>query len=176
MGGVVVVFVLVGGWFAMVVVPIAVDVRSGRGTGLAILSSLLLACTLLVFVTLGLAALQQQLEPPTSLHSYGVGIWLLFYFVPAAYATLATLIGAAIVAGIAGHWRWIVGFFVAVLVPVLVAVPPHPFLDMNTEYIVQQVGFLGMLVVPEATVLAYSITRLVHPVVPAPARQHAPRS
>ena len=151
-----------------------VDVRTGRGYALGILSALLLACTIIVVVTITLLA---QVQPqPTTPHTYSVTVLLLFYFVPAIYGVLITLLGAAIVAGIAGHWRWIVGFVVAALVPVLLAVPPHPSLFMNIDYVVRQVGFLGMLVAPEATVLAYSITRLVHPVAPASARYVVPLS
>jgi hypothetical protein len=102
---------------------------------------------------------------------------LLFgYFSLAVYATAAVLIGAAIVAGKAGAWWWIAGFFVAAAVPTLVVALPYPYryLDLNTATIVQNIGFVGMLVAPEATVLAYSITRIVHPVAPARARQAAP--
>lgn len=152
-----------------------VDVRTGRGYALGILSALLLVCTIVVVATVTIAA---QLPPPqpTNFHTYSVTIWLVFYFVPAVYATAIALIGALIVAGIAGHWRWIVGFVAAALVPVLLAVPPHPSLFMNIDYAMRQVGFLGMLLAPEAAVLAYSITRLVHPVVPVSARQAAPLS
>ncbi|MGH2514969.1 MAG: hypothetical protein ACRDHP_04875 [Ktedonobacterales bacterium] len=158
--------------FLALLVAVVVDIRTGRGYGLTILSSVLLACTIVIVVSV--TVLTQVEQQPTSIHNLGPGIFLVLYFVPAIYATATTLICAAIAAGIAGHWRWIVGFFVAALVPVLLVVPPHPFLDMNTEYWVQQVGLLGMLVVPAATVLAYGITRLVHPVALAPARQLAP--
>jgi hypothetical protein len=146
-----------------------VDVRTGRGYGLATLSSLLLACTIIVVTAVTIAA-QAQPQPP-SIHNLGVTILLVFYFVPAVYAMVFTLIGAVIVATKARHWRWIVGFVIAVLVPLLLAVPPHSFLvPINADYVVRQIGFLGILVAPEATVLAYSITRLVHPVTSAAAR------
>lgn len=164
---------------SLVVVGLAIvlamaDVRSGRGYALGIVSALLLACTILVVGIVTIAA--QVQPPPTNLHTYSVTILLVFYFLPAIYATIVTLLGAAIVAAKARHWRWIVGFAVAAGVPVLLAVPPHPSLILNIDYAVRQVGFLGMLVMPEATVLAYSIRRLIHPVAPAAARQAAPLS
>jgi hypothetical protein len=158
---------------ALAALAVMVDVRTGRTYGLAILSSLLLACTGFVIVTVTVVA--QRPEPaPASPHRLGEGVVLVLYFVPAAGAMLLILIGAAIVARSAGHWRWIGGFLAAVLVPVLVAALPHPFLDMRTGSFVQNVGYIGILVVPEATMLTYSITRLVHPVAPTPPRQLAP--
>jgi hypothetical protein len=149
-----------------------VDVRTGRGYALGVLSSLLLACTIVVVVTVTIAA---QLQPqPPNIHNGSVALLLVFYFIPAVYATAVTLIGGGIVAGISGHWQWLGGFIVAALVPVLLAVPPHPFLDMNTDYVVRNVGFLGMLVAPEAAVLVYSVMRFVHPVAPTSARRFAP--
>jgi hypothetical protein len=161
--------VVVIGFAALLAV---IDVRTGRGYALGILSALHLAITIVVVVTITIAA---QAQPtPISTHNVGVSIWLVFYFVPAAYVLLAAVIGAAIVAGIAHHWLWIVGFVVAAVVPFLVAALPYDLFDLNTEYIVRQAGFLGVLVAPAATVLAYSITRLAHPVTPARARQSAP--
>lgn len=153
-----------------------VDVRTGGGYVLCILSSLHLAITIVVVVTITVLA---QVQPrPINRHNGSVAILLFFYFAPAVYAMLVTLIGAAIVAGIAHHWRWIPGFVVAAVGPFLVAALPYSFpysfWGPNTEYIVRQLGFLGVLVAPEATILAYSITRLVHPVMPARARQLAP--
>jgi hypothetical protein len=151
-----------------------VDVRTGHGYALGILSSLHLACTIIVVGSITILA---QVQPqPTAPDAYSVTGWLVFYFVPSVYVIAGALLGAAIVAGRAGHRRWIAGFFVAAAVPVLVVALPYPYryLDMHTGYIVQQVGFLGMLVVAEATVLAYSITRLRHPVARARARQLAP--
>ncbi len=146
-----------------------VVVRTGRGYVLGILSSLHLACTILLVVSITLLA--QVQPPPRNPHTYSVTIWLFFYFIPAVYAMLVTVIAAAIVAGRARHWRWVVGFVVAAAVPFLVAALPYSFWDLNTEYIVRQLGFLGVLVAPEAAVLAYSITRFVRPVMPARARQ-----
>lgn len=149
-----------------------VDVRTGRGYALGILSFLHLATTILVVVTITILA---QVQPqPTGIHNYSVTIWLVFYFVPAVYAMLVTLVGATIVAGIARRGLWIVGFVVAAVVPFLVAALPYSIWDLNTEYVVRQLGFLGVLVAPEVTILAYSITRTVHPVAPALARQPAP--
>jgi hypothetical protein len=160
--------------FALVAVAVVVDVRTGRGYGLAVLSFLLLAATVLVF-TAGIIIAQTPSPPPPGIHDLGPGFVLLLYWVAAVYATLLILIGAVIVAGIAGQWRWIVGFFVAVLVPVVVAAAPHLFLDGNAETVVQNVGFIGVLVVPEATMLAFSIRRIVRPIGPAAARQPAAR-
>lgn len=157
--------------FGLAAVIAAVDVRTGRGYALGILSSLHLVITVIVVATITIAAHQQP--PPTSGHTYSVTVLLVFYFSPAVYAMACTLIGAAIVAGLARHWLWIVGFVVAVAVPFLVAALPYSIWDLNTEFVVRQVGFLGVLVAPEATILAYSITRLVHPVAPARARQPA---
>lgn len=160
----------------LAIVLALVDVRTGRGYALGILSALLLAATIIVVGWITFLA--HVLPQPTGPRPYSVTIWLVFYFVPAIYATAVTLIGAAIVAGKAGHWWWIAGFFVAAAVPVLVVALPFPYryLDLQTGYIYQQVGFLGMLVAPDATVLAYSITRIVHPVTPAAARQATPPS
>jgi hypothetical protein len=152
-----------------------VDIRTGRGYALGIFSSVLLATTIIVVVSFTI--LDQVQLMPTSPRPYSLlTTWLLFgYFILAVYATAADLIGAAIVAGKAGAWWWIAGFFVAAAVPTLVVALPYPYryLDANTGYIVQNIGFLGMLVAPEATVLAYSITRLRHPVAPASTRQPA---
>jgi hypothetical protein len=146
------------------------DMRTGPGHALAILSTLHLATTIVVVGTVAIAA---QAQPqPISRQNGSVTIWLVFYFVPSVYAILVTVIGAAIVAGKARQWLWIVVFVGAAVVPFSVAALPYSFSfwDLTTEYIVRQVGFLGVLVAPEATVLAYSITRLVHPVTPAPTR------
>ncbi len=158
--------------FALVAVAVVVDVRTGRGYGLGVLSSLLLLSTLLVFTT-GIIIAQTPPSVPPGIHDLGPGFVLLLYGVAAAYATLLILIGAVIVAGIAGQWRWIIGFFGAVLVPVLVAASPHLFLDGNAETVVQNVGFIGVLVVPQATMLAFSIKRIVRRVVPAAGRRAA---
>lgn len=151
-----------------------VDVRTGRGYALGALSSLHLACTILVVGTVAIAAQALPQPQPISGHTYSVTIWLVFYFVPSVYAILITVIGATIVAGITHNWLWIMGFFVAAAVPFLVAALPYSLWDLHTEYMVRQVGFLGVLVAPEAMVLAYSITRLAHPVAPARALQPAP--
>jgi hypothetical protein len=160
-------FIALLGWAAVA------DVRSGRGYGLSILTSVLLAIT--VVVVGGITILAQVQPPPQGPHRYSVTIWLVFYFIAAVYADAFTLIGAAVVAGKARHWLWILGFFVAALVPTLVVAVPYPyrFYDLNTGYIVQNIGFLGMLIAPEATILAYSITRIRHPVARARARQPA---
>jgi hypothetical protein len=104
-----------------------VEVRSGRGYVLAIHSSLHLATTLLI---VGCVTLLAQTQPPTNPHTVSITILLVFYFVPAVYAMLVTVIGAAIVAGSARQWCWIVGFVVAVTAPFLAsALPyklPHP--------------------------------------------------
>lgn len=153
-------------------VPAVVDVRTGRGYALSALSSLHLACTIFVVGTVAIAA---QAQPqPTNPHPSSVTIWLVFYFLPSAYAILVIVLGAMIVAGIAHKWLWIMGFVVAAVVPFLVATLPYALWDLQTDYVVRQVGFLSVLLLPEATVLAYSITRLIHPVPPAHARQPAP--
>lgn len=158
--------------FAFAALLAVVDARTGPGYVFAILSSLHLGITIVVVGTVTIAA---QYQPqPTGIHNVSVTIWLFFYFIPAVYAMLVTVIGAAMVAGIARHWLWIVGFVVAAVVPFLVAALPYALFDLHTEFIVRQLGFLGVLVAPEAAVLAYSITRLVHPVAPAAARQPAP--
>jgi hypothetical protein len=156
----------------LVALVTVVDVRTGRGYALGILSSLHLAVTIIVVGSLTILA---QVQPKQKL---GITLLLMFYFAFSVYVIATTLIGAAIVAGKAGHWWWIVGFFVAAAVPTLVVAVPFPYryLDLNTGYIVQNIGFIGMLVAPDATVLAYSITRLRHPVAPARARQTAPLS
>lgn len=123
---------------ALAALAVMVDVRTGRTYGLAILSSLLLACTVVVIVTVNIVA---QRQAPASSHRLGEGVVLVLYFVPAAYAMLFVLICAAIVAGRAGHWRWIGGFLVAVLIPVLVTALPHPFLDIRTGSFVQNLWF-----------------------------------
>ena len=158
--------------FGLVAVAVVVDARTGRGYGLAVLSSLLLLSALLVFTTAIIIA-KTPPPSPTGPRTLGPGFLLLFYYALAAYVTAIVLIGAAIVAGIAGQWRWIVGFFVAVLAPVLLVVPPHPFVDLHIESEAQNVGLIGMLVLPQATMLAYSIKRIARPVARASARQPA---
>ncbi len=149
----------------------AVDVRTGRGYALGIVSSLHLACTILVVGTVLILA---QMQPqPITRQNGSVAIWIVFYFIPSIYAILVILVGATIVAGIAHHWLWIIGFVVAAAVPFLVGALPYAFWDLNTEDVVRNVGFLVVLVAPEATILAYSITRFVHPVMPARTRQPA---
>ncbi|HEU0027195.1 MAG TPA: hypothetical protein VFQ25_08780 [Ktedonobacterales bacterium] len=149
-----------------------VDMRTGRGYALGAVSSLHLAFTIIIAGTVAILA---QAQPHPISHQNGsVTIWLVFYFVPSVYAILVAVIGATIVAWIAHHWLWILGFVVAAAVPFLVAALPYSLWDPHTDYIVRQVGFLGVLVLPEAAVLAYSITRLAHPV--APARQLAPHN
>jgi hypothetical protein len=149
-----------------------VDVRTGRGYALGILSSRHLAITTIV---VGSFTILAQVQPKQKL---GITLLLMLYFALSVYVIATALIGAAIVAGKAGHWWWIVGFFVAAAVPTLVVAVPFPYryMDLNTGYFVQNIGFLGMLIAPDATVLAYSITRLRHPVAPARARQTAPLS
>jgi hypothetical protein len=150
--------------------PIA-DVHTGSGYGLCTLSFLLLTCTILVVGAVTIAA--QAETQPRVIHHPSVAGLLVFYFVPAIYATGFAMLDAVIVAAIAGHWRWIVGILVAELVPVLLVVPPLPAL-LFPRIPVQDIGFLGMLIAPAATMLAYSITRIRHPVVPAAARVPAP--
>ncbi|HEX6817172.1 MAG TPA: hypothetical protein VF120_02270 [Ktedonobacterales bacterium] len=155
-------FVLPFAFLAGLVFAVATDMRSGRGWGLTILTSLLLACSAFVVVSTVHAA-QQQTEPP-SLHNPSPLVWLVFYFVPAAYAMGLTMIGAASVAISAHHRLWLAAFFVAVFVPVSITVFPHPFWILTSDHDVQNAGFLGILFVPEATVLAYSVTRVIRPV------------
>jgi hypothetical protein len=148
------------GYLAIIVVAVVVDVRTGSGYGLGILSALLLACTIFVVT---LVTLADQMQPPTTTpHQYGASVLLVFYYFPAVYAMLGALFGAVIVASRARHWLWIMGFVVAAVVPFLVAALPYSLGDLSTEYVVRQVGFLGVLVAPEALILAYSITRLAH--------------
>jgi hypothetical protein len=151
-----------------------VDVRTGRGYALGAVSLLHLVTTIFVVGIVAIAA-QEQPKPITRQHG-SVTIWLVFYFVPSVYIILITMIGAVVVAGIARRWLWIVGFIMAGAVPFLVAALPYAIWDLNTEFIVRQAGFLGVLLAPEATILTYSITRLVHPLTPAPARQPVPIS
>lgn len=164
----------------LVPVLAVVDVRTGRGYGLSILSSLHLACTIVV---VGLVAIAAQTQPkPISRQNGSVTVWLVFYFVPSIYTLLVAVLGATIVAGIAHRWLWIVGFVVAVAVPFLVAALPYSLGDLNTDFVVRQIGYLGVLIAPEATILAYSIARnhahrsprRACPCTPARARQPAP--
>lgn len=149
-----------------------VDVRTGRGYALGAVSSLHLFITIVVVGIVAIAALEQP--KPITRQNGSVTIWLVFYFVPSVYIILITVIGAVVVAGIARRWLWMMGFVVAAVVPFLVGALPYAIWDLNTEFIVRQAGFLGVLLAPEATILAYSITRLVHPLMPAPGRQPAP--
>lgn len=149
-----------------------VDVRTGRGYVLATLSSLHLAITVVVVGTVAIAA--QNQTQPISRQNVNVTILLVFYFIPAVFAMVGIVIGASIVAGIAHRWLWIVGFIVAAVVPFLVGALPYSLWDLNTEFIVRNIGFLAVLVAPMVTVLAYSITRLVHPVTSTPSHQPAP--
>lgn len=142
-----------------------VDMRTGRGYVLGILSSLHLVCTIVVVG--GITILAQAQPLPTSPHTYSVTVFLIYYFVPSAYIILSAVIGAAIVASMARQWLWIVSFVAAAAAPFLVAAAPYSFLDLHTEYVVRQAGFLGVLIVPEAFVLAYSVTRLRRPVTPS---------
>jgi hypothetical protein len=147
------------GYLAIIVVAVVVDVRTGSGYGLGILSALLLACTISV---VALVTLTDQSHPPMIAYQYSANVLLVFYFFPAVYAMLGALVGAVIVASRARRWLWIIGFVVAAVVPFLVAALPYSLADLSTEYVVRQIGFLGVLVAPEALILAYSITRLAH--------------
>ena len=142
-----------------------VDVRTGRGFALGIFSTLMLITTVVVVVSISIAASQQT--QPITIHNPSAEGLLVFYFVPAVYIIICTVISASIVAGIARRWLWIVGIVAAAVVPFLVAALPYSVWDLNKELMVRQFGFLGVLVAPDATILAYSITRIVHPFVPA---------
>ena len=158
--------------FGLAALLVVVDMRTGRGYALGAVSLLHLATTIVVVGVVSIAAVEQP--KPLTRQNGSVAIWLVFYFVPSVYIILITMIGAVIVAGVARHWLWIVGVVVAGVIPFLVAALPYSIWDLNTEFIVRQAGFLGVLLAPEATVLAYSITRLVRPLTPAPARQPVP--
>ena len=75
----------------------------------------------------------------------------------------------------ARHWWWMVGLIASGVVPVLVVATtalPLPFWKNGyAASVVQSVGYIGVLIVPPATTLAYSVTRILHPI--APARQAA---
>jgi hypothetical protein len=162
--------IIVFGTVVLFVWAPTVDIRTGSGYGLCILSSVLLACTFLVVLYTIIAV---QLQPgPYSIHHISPAV--VFYFVLAVYAVAFTLVGVVIVTGKARHWHWIGGFLLAVLVPVALPVPPHPSLILPIDETVRNVGLLGLIIAPEATVLAYSITRLGHPVAPSSTRQVAP--
>lgn len=153
-------------FLAGLVLAVIADVRTGSGYGLGILSSLHLALTtFLVLITVD-ATIRwaQQLTQPPSLHNGSPLIFLFFYFVFAVYAIGFVMIGAALVAISARHWLWLVGFIVAVLVPVWIGVTLHPLWILNADYNVTGAEYLGILFVPEATVLAYSVTRVIRPV------------
>src|SRR5689334_22557974 len=150
----------------VVVPPILalVDDRTGRGYALGTFSALMLIITVAVVVSITIAASQQT--QPISIHNPSVDGLLVFYFIPAVAIILCTVISASIVAGHARHWLWILGFVIAAVAPFLVAALPYSVGDLNTEFIVRQFGFLGVLVAPAAVILAYSISRIIHPVVP----------
>ena len=157
----------------IVVLLVMVDVRTGHGYALAALSSLHLVVTAVVVGTIFIAA-QEQPKPITRQNG-SPAVLLVFYFVPAIYTMVAIVIGAAIVAGIARRWLWIVGFIAAAAIPLPVGVMPYLLQSLNPdEYTVQNVAFLLVLVAPMATVLAYGITRIVHPVTRVVAHQPAP--
>jgi hypothetical protein len=149
-----------------------VDTRTGRGYALGILSSLHLACTIVVVGGVEILAQTPPSPPPTGPH-FSITILLLFYFAPSVYIVLTAAVGAAIVAGVARRWLWVVGLVAAVAVPFLVGAAPYSIWDSQTDSVVRQVGFLGVLLLPEALVLAYSVTRIRRPVTRAPARQPA---
>lgn len=151
-------------FIAVIVVAVVVDILTGRGIGLGVLSCLLLACTDLAFVATALSALQ-PLRP--GIHPLGADFVLILYFTPAFIANLIMTFAAAIVAAAAGQLRWLGGLVLAVVVPWLLPVLLYPHLSEQAGSIVIVVEFLGMLIVPEVTVLAYGITRSVHPVVRA---------
>jgi hypothetical protein len=153
----------------LTVVAVIVDVRTGRGYGVGLLSLLLLVGTLVL--VLSATVLASFVPPPPDVHSLGYGTALFLYVILAGYITFFTLVAAVIEAGIAGHWLWISGFIVSVLVPILVTALPYSLGDV--ELILRNVGFVGIVASPEAVMLAYSITRLVHPVA-VPIRQPAP--
>jgi hypothetical protein len=152
-------------------IAVTVDGRTRSGYGLAIFSFLLLACNVLFLALVILA--QSDTEQPRSGGRLGLGLVLILYFGGAVFITLFVVGGALIEAGSARHWWWMVGFLAAGVVPVLVIATtalPLPFWKhTNAAYYVQNIGYIGILVVPPATVLAYSITRIARPV--APARQ-----
>lgn len=147
--------------------------RTGRGYSFGILSFLHLTCTIVI---VGLVAIAAQTQPkPISRQNGSVTIWLVFYFVPSIYTILAAVLGATIVAGIAHRWHWIVGFVCCCggsvsggRAAVLTRRSETPTLWCG------RLGYLGVRIAPEATMLAYSITRIVHPVAPARAWAPAP--
>jgi len=143
---------------ALTAVAVIVDVRTGRGYGVGLLSLLLLVATL--FVVLSVTVLDSFVPPPPDFRYLGYGTALFLYVILAGYITIFTLIAAVIEAGIAGHWLWISGFILSVLIPILITDLPYSLGDL--ELILRNVGFVGIVASPEAVMLAYSITRFVH--------------
>ena len=159
--------------FGLAALIALVDVRTGRGYVLVTLSSLHLATTILVIGTAAIAYLEQP--KPISRQNPSDLFWAFLYFIPAVYGTLVIMIGAAIVAGIARRWLWIVGFVAAAVIPFLVGALPYSLGGMNIdEQVVRDSGFFFVLVAPMATVLAYGITRIAHPVRRVSTRQLTP--
>ncbi|MDE3230528.1 MAG: hypothetical protein KGO05_11665 [Chloroflexota bacterium] len=144
-----------------------VDTRTGRGYALGILSALHLTCTIVVVGGVEILA-HTPPSPPATGRQFSITILLLFYFAPSVYIVLTAALGAVIVAGIARRWLWIVGFVAATAIPFLVGAAPYSIWDPQTDGVVRQVGFLGVLLLPEALVLAYSVTRIRRPPSHAP--------
>lgn len=165
---------------AIIALALVVDARTGRGYALGILSFLLLAFTFLVDVTVTLVALQPQ---AATMRGFGKSLLFVFNFYPTMYFVVAIVAGAAIVAGVAGQWRWLVGLVIAGLILALTAVLPLPIWDVGLDVAIQPMGIAGiefnpvgiaLTFLPQATVLAFSIARIVRPVTYDSARQPAP--
>lgn len=133
----------------------SLDVRTKRGYALGCCSLLLLVCPV--------TALVGDLAGGAALGNIGLLVAQLLGYVVVLIAMLC--LSAIFVATRSGQPSWAVGFLVAALVPLVVAVVPLPLAD-NPWML-----FVASLALPEVVVLAFSIIRIARPVVPAPARQ-----
>lgn len=136
-----------------------IDLRTRRGFGLGLLA--LVAVALAIFL-----AWQFTLAIQASIHTdnLGVGFADVAYWFALAVWALALVIAALVVAIRARQHRWI---------PVLMVVTPLSVLGgflaptyLATSVPVREGAFWGMIVPPMLTVLAYSMTRIVHPTTP----------
>lgn len=135
------------------------DLRTRRGYGLALLAVALLALGVWAAI-----AFERALQQAPSSESFGVGIVLAVYLLIGLAFALLLWIGALVEASVARQGWWIVALVASAVLPGLLIV-----FDIALNLGAHGYHYFGgltealLLILPTATILAFSVRRIVRP-------------
>lgn len=152
-------FLLLGIPLLLVIGAVALDWRTRRGYGLALLAGVLLGLTIWLSM-----AFEQTMQRAPSSEQFGVIVVVGVYSLIGCYCALVLWVGALVEAGRARQWCWIAGLLVAVLVPGLnFWENTRLHLSAQQTPISGWADFLLIILLPTLVVLIYGLFRIVRP-------------